>query len=27
MIEKYPNYTLIKDIGSGLNLNKRGIKK
>lgn len=27
MIKKYPNYTLIKDIGSGLNLNKRGIKK
>ena len=27
MVEKYPNYILIEDIGSGLNLNKRGIKK
>ena len=27
MLSKYPNYTIIKDIGSGLNLNKRGIKK
>ena len=27
MISKYPNYTIIEDIGSGLNLNKRGIKK
>jgi predicted site-specific integrase-resolvase len=25
--EKYPKYTIIEDIGSGLNLNKRGIKK
>jgi predicted site-specific integrase-resolvase len=24
---KYPDYTLIEDIGSGLNLNKRGIRK
>ena len=24
---KYPEYTLIEDIGSGLNLNKRGIRK
>ena len=27
MKEKYPNYIIIEDIGSGLNLNKRGIKK
>ena len=27
MINKYPNHVLIEDIGSGLNLNKRGIKK
>ena len=27
MISKYPNHVLIEDIGSGLNLNKRGIKK
>jgi len=27
MIEKYPNHTIIEEIGSGLNLNKRGIKK
>jgi putative resolvase len=27
MISKYPTYTIIEDIGSGLNLNKRGIKK
>ena len=27
MIEKYPNYIIIEDVGSGLNLNKRGIKK
>lgn len=27
MIEKYPNYIIVEDIGSGLNLNKRGIKK
>jgi predicted site-specific integrase-resolvase len=27
MLSKYPNYTIIEDIGSGLNLNKRGIKK
>jgi len=27
MQEKYPTYTIIEDIGSGLNLNKRGIKK
>jgi predicted site-specific integrase-resolvase len=24
---KYPEYTLIEDIGSGLNLNKRGLRK
>ena len=24
---KYPKYTLVEDIGSGLNLNKRGIRK
>ncbi len=27
MTKKYPEHTLIEDIGSGLNLNKRGIKK
>lgn len=27
MQEKYPNHLIIEDIGSGLNLNKRGIKK
>jgi predicted site-specific integrase-resolvase len=27
MIEKYPSHLIIEDIGSGLNLNKRGIKK
>jgi len=27
MIQKFPNYKLIEDIGSGLNLNKRGIRK
>jgi len=27
MIEKYPKYIIIEDIGSGLNLNKGGIKK
>ena len=27
MINAYPNHVLIEDIGSGLNLNKRGIKK
>jgi predicted site-specific integrase-resolvase len=27
MNEKYPKYIIIEDIGSGLNLNKRGIKK
>jgi excisionase family DNA binding protein len=27
MKTKYPNYTIIEDIGSGLNLNKRGINK
>lgn len=27
LIEKYPNHTLIEDIGSGMNLNKRGIRK
>lgn len=27
MEEKYPNHTIIEEIGSGLNLNKRGIKK
>lgn len=25
--EKYPNHIMIEDIGSGMNLNKRGIKK
>lgn len=27
MVSKYPSYIIIEDIGSGLNLNKRGIKK
>ena len=27
MVKLYPNYKIIEDIGSGLNLNKRGIKK
>ncbi len=27
MKEKYPDYEIIEDVGSGLNLNKRGIKK
>jgi predicted site-specific integrase-resolvase len=27
MIKKYPNHLIIEEIGSGLNLNKRGIKK
>jgi putative resolvase len=27
MIKKYPTYKIIEEIGSGLNLNKRGIKK
>ena len=27
MIDKYPNHIIVEDIGSGLNLNKRGIKK
>jgi predicted site-specific integrase-resolvase len=27
MIKKYPNHMIIEEIGSGLNLNKRGIKK
>ena len=27
MVEKYPNHLIIEEIGSGLNLNKRGIKK
>jgi putative resolvase len=27
MTTKYPNYIIIEDIGSGLNLNKRGINK
>ena len=27
MVKKYPSYEIIEDIGSGLNLNKRGIKK
>ena len=27
MINKFPNYLIIEEIGSGLNLNKRGIKK
>jgi putative resolvase len=25
--EKYPNYELIKDIGSGMNMNRRGLRK
>ncbi len=25
--EKYPNHIMIEDIGSGINLNKRGIRK
>ncbi len=27
MVKKFPKYILIEDIGSGLNLNKRGIRK
>jgi len=27
LTEAYPNYTLIKDIGSGMNLNRRGLRK
>ena len=27
MIQKYPNHLIIEEIGSGLNLNKKGIKK
>ena len=27
MRNKYPNHLIIKDIGSGMNLNKRGIRK
>ncbi len=27
LLHKYPNYKIIEDIGSGLNLNKVGIKK
>jgi excisionase family DNA binding protein len=27
LVKKYPNHILIEDIGSGLNLNKRGIRK
>ena len=27
MHQKYPSYLIIEDIGSGLNLNKRGIRK
>ena len=27
MTQKYPNHIIIEEIGSGLNLNKRGIKK
>lgn len=27
LVEKYPKHILIEDIGSGLNLNKRGIRK
>jgi putative resolvase len=27
LMKKYPEYIIIEDIGSGLNLNKRGIKK
>ena len=25
--EKYPNYELIKDVGSGMNMNRRGLRK
>ena len=25
--EKYPNYELVKDIGSGMNMNRRGLRK
>jgi len=27
MLQKYPNHLIIEEIGSGLNLNKKGIKK
>jgi predicted site-specific integrase-resolvase len=27
MKRKYPNYEIIKDIGSGLNFNRRGLKR
>ena len=27
MSEKYPNYEIIKDIGSGINMNREGLKK
>jgi len=27
MVHKFPNHIIIEDIGSGLNLNKRGIRK
>jgi putative resolvase len=27
LTDKYPDYTLIEDIGSGVNLNKRGLRK
>jgi len=27
LMKKYPDFLIIEDIGSGLNLNKRGIKK
>ena len=27
MTNKFPDYTIIEEIGSGLNLNKRGINK
>jgi predicted site-specific integrase-resolvase len=27
MIQKYPNHLIIEEIGSGLNLNKKGIRK
>lgn len=27
MREKYPNYTIIEDIGSGINFNRRGLRK
>jgi len=27
MTEKYPNYELIEDIGSGINFNRKGLRK